>query len=386
MDIVEWIPLFTRTASDIRASMDADANAGLVSTDSEWVDTREGTFYFDVTQVCLLECARIWDSLATEVPAAAFPLFAWGDYLDYHAATFGLERKAAVAAQGTVTFTGTAGTAIPTGVTVGTIPASADVDPVEFLTTAPATVGVGGTISVPVVAADEGASGNVSAGAIIEIVSPSPGVSAVTNAAATTGGVDVENDEDLRGRILLEFEGAGGGRISDYKRWALSVPGVGRVFVNPVWNGPGTVQVVVMTSTGDPVAGSVVSAVQDYIDPATGSAEGQAPPGVTVTVQTPTAVAVNIVASVTFKSGAYTLGGTGGTIEQQSQIVAALSDYIDNLDVGEDVIYNHVLAAFFRAEGVLNVSGLTVNGGTADVGITPGTPTQIASLGTVTLS
>lgn len=385
--VTDFVPLFpTETHDAVRARMDADANAGLTADDPEWIDTREGTFYWDVTEVVLLELVRIWDSISVELPASAFVLFAWGDYLDFHAATYSLERKAAVAAEGIVTFTGTAGTTIGTGTVVAAEAPTPDSDDIEFATTEVATIGGGGTVSVPVQALDEGAAGNVGAGAITLIVSPSPSLTEVTNVAAMGGGVEVEDDEELRDRILMEFEGQGGGRPNDYRRWARSIPGVGRVFVNPVWAGPGTVQVVVMTASGDPVAGSVVTAVQDYIDPSAGAADGQAPPGITVTVQTPTAVPINIVASVTFRSDAYSLDGTGGTIEQRSLILAGLTEYINNLDVGEDVIYNHVLAAFFRADGVLNVSGLTINGGTSDIAISVSSPTQIAQLGSVTLS
>jgi uncharacterized phage protein gp47/JayE len=384
--VTDFYPLFPAEDKEaIRGRMDADANAGLALDDPEWIDTREGTFYWDITEVVILELARIWDALSVEVPACAFAIFAWGDYLDNHAATFGLERKAAVAAEGAVTFTGTVGTVVNIGTVVAVEAATDETDEIEFVTTETQTIGGGGTVTVAVEALESGADSNVSAGAVTLINSPDPLLTSVTNLAAISGGVDTENDEELRERILIEFDGQGGGRINDYKRWALSIAGVGRVFVQPVWAGPGTVQVVVMTSSGDPVAGSVVTAVQNYIDPTAGAADGMAPPGITVTVQTPAAVAIAVNATVTFKTAAYSLDGSGGLVEQRSIIEKALSDYIDKLDVGEDVIYNHVLAAFFKAEGVLNVSGLTVNGGTADIAITSSSPTQIAQLGTVTL-
>lgn len=383
-ELMDFLPLFQESIETVRGRMDADANAGLTSSDPLWVDTREGTFYWDVTQVSALEIVRLWDALSVEVPAAAFPIFAWGEYLDNHAATFDLERKPAVPATGLVTFTGTDGTLIATGTVVSTEPADPDADPIEFSTTAPATV-AGGTAVVAVQAEVSGAVGNVSAGAIVNVDSPAPTLTGVANTDGTAGGTDVESDEALRERILLEFAGTGDGNINDYKRWALSRPGVGRVFVNPVWAGPGTVQVVVMTETGDPVATGVVTDVQDYIDPTSGTADGVAPPGVTVTVQTPAPVTIAISASVSFKPG-YSLDGSGGAIAQGAIIIAALSDYVNGLDVGEDVIFNHVKAQFFRASGVLDVPSLTVNSGTTDVAISVSGPTQVAQLGTPALS
>lgn len=491
-DLLDFIPLYQEDASTVRARLDADVNAGLDLDDPRWVDTREGTFYYDITQVVLLELVRLWDALSVEVPAAAFVAYAWGPYLDAHAELFGLVRKDATSADGFVTVTGTPGTVLAAGSVFGTETVTDDADPIEFVTdvggtlsagvavptaltavasstggtlpagtyyyyvttlsafgettSAPiisATVagatskitldwaGVVGSVSfsvyrttvnggvgqriyngatsayvddnsavpsvagppqednsagvtVPITASDPGVEGNVSAGAITEIESGNPALNTVTNAVATQGGTEDETDEELRARILLEFEGRGAGNINDYRRWALSRPGVGRVFVNPVYAGAGTVQVVLMTSTGDPVSAAVVTDVQTFIDPLVGTADGEAPPGVTVNVTTPTTVAVSIVGVVAFKPG-YSLDGTAGTIAQRALIVQAITDYIDALDVGDDVIYDHVKAQFFRAPGVLSISGVTVNAGTADVALSS-VPPQVASLNTPTLT
>lgn len=487
--LLDFPPLFNESATTIRGRFDADANAGLSLDDPRWIDTREGSFYFDITQVILLELTRVWDALSVEVPAAAFALFAWGEYLDNHAAIFALTRKAAVSATGTVNFLGTPGTLVGMNTIVSANGATDDSPTIEFATTAPGTIAAalatptgmtttpsttGGTlaagtyyyqataynafgetvgtpqvsavttgttgsvavdwanvtgatgyrlyrtsisggvgqriydgsisaytdtnaavpgaagpptqdtsagVAIPVAAVDPGTEGNVSAGTIINLESPNPAVTLVSNPAATAGGVEEESDEALRARILLEFQPGGPGTIVDYQRWALTVPGVGKVFVNPVWNGPGTVQVVVMTDTGDPVATSVVTAVQNYLDPTSGTADGKAPPGVTVTVQTPTAVAITVTGTVTYKAG-YSIDGSGGTTAQRTAILTALSNYIDGLDVGDDVVYAHVVSCFFQAEGVYNVSGVTVNGGTSDIVITSNPP-QVATLNKV---
>jgi uncharacterized phage protein gp47/JayE len=385
-DLIDFLPIFQETAATIRARLDADANAGLALDDPERLDVREGTFYWDVTQPLVLEFSRLWDALSTDVPAAAFATFAWGEYLDAHGALFGLERKDAVAALGSVTFTGPVGTVIATGTLVATDEPTADVPSVSFITTDSGTItgtpGTTSTVVIPVAAVEAGADGNVAIGAVTSIESATA-ATAVTNAAAMTGGADEESDEALRERIMLEFSGRGAGNIADYQRWALEIDGVGRVYVNPVWQGGGTVQVVVMLPSGQPVSGTVVTAVQDYLDPASG-AGGKAPPGVVVTVQTSVAVSVTVTATITFQAG-YSLDGAGGTVATRAAILNALDEYLVALDVGDDVIYNHVLAQFFRVPGVLNVSGLQINGGTADVAIAS-SPAQIAVRGTTTLS
>jgi uncharacterized phage protein gp47/JayE len=140
-----------------------------------------------------------------------------------------------------------------------------------------------------------------------------------------------------------------------------------------------------MDSDGHPLSGAIVTDVQSYLDPIAGAGKGRAPIGHAVTVQTPTVVNINVVATVAFKDG-YSLDGTGsGPVALRARITQAVQDYLTSLEPGEDVIYNHVLASFFQVEGVLNVSGLTVNGGTSNIAIDPAVP-QVAVPNTITLS
>lgn len=491
-DVLDFLPLFAEDAESIRARINADANSGIAQDDPRWVDTREGTFFWDVTQPLVLEFARIYDALAVEVPAAALVPFAWGEYLDWHAETFNLERKTAVAATGEVTFRGDPGTLVGTGQVVTTVPTGEDETEVEFITTASGTTsaqvaaptGLGATptttggtlatgtyyyqvtavnsfgettgslevsaavtgpngkvtldwadmagatgyrvyrglaaggekgliaspaasthvdtnatppgvagppeenltagVTLPVEAVEAGSVGNVAALAISELGTPNLGIDALSNAAPTAGGTDTETDVALRERILLEFEGHGAGNVNDYRRWALEEPGVGRVFVNPAWNGPNTVQVVVMTENGGPVAGSVIASLQERLDALPGLGDGEAPIGSQVTVQTPSVVLIDVNATVAFEAG-FSLDGGGGTTGRREDIEDALTEYIDGLNVGDDVIYEHVKSQFFRVPGVYNISGVTVEGGTADVAVASNPPVK-PQLGIVTLA
>lgn len=120
--------------------MDADVNAGLATTDPDYIDTREGGFYHDITQVAALEMARLWDALGTDVPASAFPTFAWGDYLDDHADLFNITRAGAIAASGTVLFGGSPGTLVGVGTVVTAAQTDPDIVPPAFETTASGTL------------------------------------------------------------------------------------------------------------------------------------------------------------------------------------------------------------------------------------------------------
>jgi len=110
----------------------------------------------------------------------------------------GLRRKQAVRATGQVTFSGTDGTSIPLGFIVQTE------DEIQFQTTEAGEI-ASGTVTLNVEALVSGTSGNIPIGNIIEIVSPIAGLDSVTNASATTGGLDQETDEELRDRYNKSF-------------------------------------------------------------------------------------------------------------------------------------------------------------------------------------
>jgi uncharacterized phage protein gp47/JayE len=218
----------------------------------------------------------------------------------------------------------------------------------------------------------------------VNLDSPNPNIDHIESTSPTLGGADVESDEDLRDRILFEFQGQGAGSEADYKRWALSRPGVGRVDVLANWDGTGTVNVVLMTADGDPVSSAVVADVQSYLDPVGGQAKGVAPIGAEVTASTPTALSVIVAATVQHKQG-YSLDGAGATIATGDAITAALADYINGLATGEDVIYDHAKAQVYRVDGVYKVTAFTVNGGSADIAVAT-SPPQVASFSSATLT
>lgn len=490
---LDLVPLYQETATTVRARMDADVNAGLTPDDPSWLDTREGTFYWDVTQPFVLEISRLWDAIGSEVIAAAMPVLAWGSYLELHAEQFGLERKAAVAAGGEVVFTGDPGTLVGVGTIVSADPVTDDEDTaVEFETIesgttsagllppdpvsatpsnsgggllaatytysvtaynqygetnggteveAEITTGIAGEVvldwpnvtgatgyrvyrgvedgvqyriatvvvsnytdeggqtllvegppdvnstagvSLSVVAREAGVIGNVSPGAITNIDTPNDGINLVNNPAATTGGLEEEDDESLRGRVLARYAGQGGGNITDYELWSLDYPGVGRVSVIPLASGPGTVGVVALQDDGTAVGEDVVTGLQAYLDPVPQQGKGRAPIGHAVTVSTPTIRVIEVSAHVTFSEG-YSLDGAGGTTALRAAIEASIGAYINALGVGDDVIYEHVKAQFFRVPGVGNISTVTVEGAGVDVAITS-SPAEIARRGVVTFT
>ena len=266
-DLSDFLPIRVEDLDTIIARIDADLNAGVDPEDDAYIDTTPGTFYADIRTAFALEIERLWDVATADTVAASLVDYAWGDYLDAHGATLSLPRIDAVAATGEVTFTGEDGTIIGVGTEVSTVQTTAEEDPQSFLTTESGTIS-GGTITLAVAAEEPGAAGNVASGAVELVLSPVEGISSVTNASAITGGSDIESDDAYRERIKLAWSAAqGSGSVADYERWSLGYPGIGYVRVTPLWNGPGTVRVVVTDVENNPVSDVVEDALQDLLDP-----------------------------------------------------------------------------------------------------------------------
>ena len=255
-DIPEFEEYWTEDEETIRDRLDTDADPIL--------DLREGNFYQMLTEPGVKELARIYSSL-NDALQQGLVAYAVGEALDFKAAEFGLERRQATQAEGEVTFTGTDGTLIPQGTRVS-VPAQSDQqESIRFLTDSDVTI-AGGTATVEITAEEAGVAGNVAAAAIEILEDAITGLASVTNTDETTGGSDIEDDDTLRDRILLEANAPeGSGNVSDYTRWALSRDGVGAVTVVPVWDGPNTVRVVLLDVENNPVGDTIIEDVQRYL-------------------------------------------------------------------------------------------------------------------------
>ncbi|MDI6872288.1 MAG: baseplate J/gp47 family protein [Bacillota bacterium] len=232
------------------------------------LDKAEGSYIWDALSPAAIELA-LAATWAQEVLRRGFASTTFGEYLDLRCEEHGITRRAATKATGQVKFTGTASTFIPAGTRVATPadPASGAAA-VEFATTADVTLDGTGAGYADVEAVAAGASGNVPAGAISILATPVAGISAVTNLAATAGGLDTEDDASLLARYLQRVRNpSAGGNKADYEAWAMEVAGVGGVSVVPVRDGPGTVSVAVINADKEPADQALVDAVQNYIAP-----------------------------------------------------------------------------------------------------------------------
>lgn len=289
-----------------------------------------------------------------------------GAYIDKAAAAYGITRKPGTPASVDVAFTGTANAVVPAGTMCVTA------DGLGFLTDEELTLGEGGSGTVSATSDDVGAVYNVPAQAIVTTQESVAGVSGVTNAAAAAGGTDPETDAALFARLdAYRKTPPTSGNDRHYYQWALEVNGIGAASVIRCWDGPGTVKVIVADMELRPVEEDKVEEVAAYI-------ETQRPVTAEVTVESAEGVGVQVAVTVE----------TDGTVSKpatEQALTDRLAEYLGTLafQTGAEVVYNRVLAIVMGLDGVTDCSGLTVNGGTANV---PLDADEVPLLGTVTVN
>lgn len=252
------------------------------------------------------------------------------EILDRWASIWGVMRKPAAAATGSVTFTGLIGAVVPAGQLLQAL------DGVQYQTTADATF-VGATVVAAIEALTPAAAGNRAAGQTLTLATPVAGVQPGALATALSGGADIETDEALRARLLSRIQTPPhGGSAADYVAWALEVSGVTRAWCYPLELGPGTVTVRFMRdddASAIPDAGEV-AAVQAYID-------ALRPVTAQVSVLAPVAAPLN-----------FTIAVTPNTAAVKAAVQAELADLIlRQAQPGGTLLISKIRSAISAAAG-----------------------------------
>lgn len=231
------------------------------------IDDMPGGFPYDFTMPTAIEKSELIQFHLVRTLMLMFPQYAWGDWLDLHAAAAGIERRPAGYASGSVTVTGDPGTVIPYGAIFCT-EATDSTPALEYAADSMAIIPESGSVTVEVTAVEAGRESNTKKNTVVFALTSIKGLSTVNNPDDITGGTDVESDEDLLERIEEENFRDGAtfiGNDSDYIRWAKEVVGVGDCIVVPTWNGPGTVKLIIVDSNGEPANARLIEAVYDHI-------------------------------------------------------------------------------------------------------------------------
>ena len=178
---------------------------------------------------------------------------------------------------------------------------------------------------------------------------------------------DEEDTEILRNRYLSSFASSPfGGNKQDYKDKTNSLDGVGGTVVIPVWNGGGTVKLIIIDSEYHVASVELVKAVQEAIDPdPQGTGTGIAPIGHTVTVVSAEAFAIDVSCNITLVEG-YQL------VTVKTKIKEALEAYFLDMrkaweNGGLVVRISQIENRILGVDGVLDVINTTANGSTENL-------------------
>lgn len=336
-----------------------------------------GDFMYDAIVPSGIEIQTLQMQL-DEALKNSFALFAEGDYMDYKLSEVGLERNLSTYNQRRLQIEADAGVEIPAGYVVSAVITDDSGNPIEYTTDAAVSFTTSGALTVDLTAVEPGTQGNLATGTQFILMPPIAGVRVITDLGTTTSAVDDEDDEAAYSRYEFRVQNPDtGGNKFDYETWAMEVDGVGAAKCIPRWNGNGTVKVVIVDSQLQPDGGTLVKAVQDFLDPgSTGLGDGKAPLGAKVTVVSAAAKTINIAATVTLLPG-YT------KTEVTESFTALFMDYLRNMIFTEKpILYNQIGGLLIRTPGVEDYTGLTVNGAAADI---PVGAEEVAVKGTIAL-
>ena len=275
------------------------------------------------------------------VKAQCFPQTASREYLDNHAVMRGLKRIDAVCSKGVIKFMAASAVDIELTVPAGVVCMTAS--GVRFITTESGVISIGGTYcECAAKAIEAGESGNVGAETIVFMQQPPVGITACINDAPFTGGIEIEDDDSLRKRILSAYSSLpNGANIAYYEKLALSVSGVEAVKVIPKKRGIGTVDVIITDSVGIP-GDDLIGQVLDLINESREIC-------VDIQVYAPSVKTVDVKVGIETESD-YNYNTV------VAEVTEAIRDYFDGKLLGCDILRAKLGSIIYGVEGVRNYS------------------------------
>ena len=307
------------------------------------IDKREGSFVSNMVSPVGTEFAKYYIEL-DNILSIMFLEDATNEFLDKKVYDFGIYRKMGTSARGTIKVTGTNGTFIPKGSEV------LSQGELVFYTLNDTWIENEEAI-IEVEASNVGVDFNIIANSIDKFAKKIDGVSSVTNEEEFKEGTDAETDEELRERFFeIIRRPATSGNIYHYEQWAKEIDGINQVRVKPLWNGNGTVKVIV-SNNNNIVSEEVVKKCQEHIDKVR-------PVGADVTVITPTKLDITVSANIYIEEG---FDSTQAMLDFESNLKEYLSSCTGT------VIYTRVASCLGSVEGVKDYTDLKVNQGTVNI-------------------
>lgn len=324
----------------------------------EDIDKSEGGYIYDLTRPTAIEVARMKEFELVETIKLIWPRFAEGIYLDYHAETRGLERKEATNASGKLYIEGKIGTLISEG-TIFMTESINDEPAKEYVTLEDAEILEGedgtGSVEVEIQSIEAGMNGNSAAGTVLLQDDISEDITLVINKEPITGGMEAEEDESLRERIM-EYDQAQGqsfiGNINDYKRWATSVEGVGDAVILTPEDDSGVIEIVITDSNGQSASEELCQSVYDLIMQPDDPEKRLAPINAKIDVKAQKSMLLTVSADVELRDAKLE------TVEKT--VASALNDYLKFAANDGEIRYTQVCKILGNTEGIYDYKNLIV--------------------------
>ena len=325
------------------------------------LDLSEGGHAYNLTMPIALVAAEICEFILPEAIRLIYPEYSYDEYLDNHAKTRGMIRRAATAASGELTITGTENAVIPAGSLFSTIAVGGEPSR-SYETLESVTIPEEGSVKVKIQCTDTGIVGNTTANTIVIQSNNLIGITSVTNEAAVGGGTEEETDESLQQRIL-EYDQSQGdsftGSAADYKRWGTSVAGVGDVTVISATDDTGLVRLIVTDANGDPATEELCTEVYNYIMRPDDPGVRLAPINAMLSVEPPATIEIGIQATIELEEEA--------TIESvKSAFIESLTKYLPEALEDREVKYTRIGAILSGTAGVNDFSNLQIGAKSGD--------------------
>ena len=309
------------------------------------IDKREGSILNTFASANAMSLAKAYIEMG-DILSLGFIEDTFDTYLDKRVSEFGVYRKQGTKATGQIKVTGDEGTVISNGTTFLC-------NDLKFVMLNDVVIGEEDDICY-VEAEEVGYEYNLSPNSIFTLTEPISGVKTLTNEIAFKNGVDIETDEELRKRFIKVVNNPStSGNKNHYEEWALEVNGVGRAIVYPLWNGNGTVKVMIVGNDNKPVLEEVITNCKLHI-------EENMPIGCQLTVITPTNLDITIVANIELKEGY-------DKEEIKQEFEAKINEYLKT--VTTELTYAKIYGLLANILGVEDITSLTINGGTQNIAI-----------------
>lgn len=248
---------------------------------------------------------------------------------------------------------------------------------IRFETTEDGSITDGNTESgsITVQAVELGQDGNVPASTITVIITSINGMTAVTNSIAATGGQNEETKAQFEQRFQEHIEGLGGSNIQGLIAGAKSVTAVRSASIVEHFPPVATYNLTLYIDDGSGNADAqMISDVEEVIiGDGTDAQPGKKGGGIRVRILAPTKVSTDVTATITDD-------GTLSEVALEYNLELAITNYINNLQIGEDVILNKLRTVMMNEVSVTDVA-ISVPSSNTSIGTD-----QIARIGNITLS